>query len=741
MKRIARAALLSLAFMASYSCEKEVSPVPTLDIVPGKEVPAEGQVVSLDVKLNDGTAEGVSRTECTASETWISDFKFTAEKLNFTVAPYEAAREEQKARTATVTVTYPGIQPVEVKVTQAAPETLPGLSLELALKVEGVTVKVNCIPNYLEDTYVIGLVEKSVLDASGSEAEFIAADIENLKKEGNLADLLLKGKTEGKEFTIGFDKEYEVVAYGLSAEGKATTGLFSAAVSALAKPVITVTETPEKISCDGGIFTIRYSVSNAVAGQQLKAVSSEPWIAVNEVKTDAVTIKVSPFGEDHDVPARIGKVVLSYNGAEEVTVQVEQQPRLRPVITSTWDNATVIPADGGKYKLPFAIENAVAGRTLSATASESWISVSSVSEKDGIVSISVAANDAASGSSARKGSVTLKYSKAENLVLTFSQLSRQEPVLTINWNDKTELAAEGGRFEIPYELQNPVPGAELTLSSMYGYLKDLKAADGKITFTLTANPDTEVRKDYLFWEYSLGGNKFLEGNFVVRQAAKELPAVENMTFTFNVKSVGAGSVVFDCTPSNTSATYVLDVIEKSEYDATTDAELIRKNIATWTDPWNYDSILNHLTSGVKTDHKLSLSRQNTDYYIIAYGLNEDGTVTSKAISKVAIRSLGKPSISFAGGWDPWNTFPKKGGHYDVTVQITNPTDTDVLKAENKSPDFISNVTVKKVSQTEYTVSFDIAANNSGMTRYLKVRVTYGSVRKALLDDAAQSAYN
>lgn len=311
--------------------------------------------------------------------------------------------------------------------------------------------------------------------------------------------------------------------------------------------------------------------------------------------------------------------------------------------------------------------------------------------------------------------------------------SAQKPAVSINWDSKTELDAKGGSFEIPYSIQNPVEGATLQFSTMYGLLQNVKASNGKITFTMDANPDSDTRKDYLMWEYRLGETIFAEGTVTVRQAVSQ---TADLTFTFAIQSVSKSEVKATCTPSDPTGTYILKCRKKADFDKMTMAEIVNADIAEYENDYFGGGLSGNLKTG-KNDFIDWTLEQDTEYYLYAYGLKEDKTMTSKNISMTAFRTAKDLRPSMRLDYNKGELYPAAGGTFSATLYITNPDPslTPSVKVFGDRVKFIHNITVTKVNDGQYTITYDIDANY-GAQRSASIKVMYGELSDYIEKDQA-----
>ena len=151
---------------------------------------------------------------------------------------------------------------------------------------------------------------------------------------------------------------------------------------------------------DQTLGTIEFKLENPVAGVEVEAKSNAAWVSNVTVKDNTIEFVVAA----NDGAAREAKITATY-GMLEFKVTVKQAAYVAPApvleITSTLE---AFAAEGGDGVLAYALENAVEGVELQATADVEWITITSAA--DGVVAFTVAANDTIS---MRSGNITLTY--------------------------------------------------------------------------------------------------------------------------------------------------------------------------------------------------------------------------------------------------------------------------------------------------------------------------------------------
>ena len=146
--------------------------------------------------------------------------------------------------------------------------------------------------------------------------------------------------------------------------------------------------------------TIEFKLENPIAGVEVEAKANAAWVSNVSVQENTIEFVVAA----NDGAAREAKITATY-GMLEFKVTVKQAAYVAPApvleITSTLE---AFAAEGGDGVLAYALENAVEGVELQATADVEWITITSAA--DGVVAFTVAANDTIS---MRSGNITLTY--------------------------------------------------------------------------------------------------------------------------------------------------------------------------------------------------------------------------------------------------------------------------------------------------------------------------------------------
>lgn len=130
--------------------------------------------------------------------------------------------------------------------------------------------------------------------------------------------------------------------FGFYASGTGKHDLYIVPASLVVVPIINVTsEKTMGVSNAHDLYAILYTVANPVAGKSISAVADVTWIKNFDYSTDGeVSFEVE--AQAAAAPARSGKITLSYDGADDVVVIVNQAAGAgaeKSSYTITW-NAT-----------------------------------------------------------------------------------------------------------------------------------------------------------------------------------------------------------------------------------------------------------------------------------------------------------------------------------------------------------------------------------------------------------------
>lgn len=293
----------------------------------------------------------------------------------------------------------------------------------------------------------------------------------------------------------------------------------------------------------------------------------------------------------------------------------------------------------------------------------------------------------------RTAVITVEYPDAETVKVKVTQSAPaieepddpetpETPVVNVTWDSTTVVPVEGGTYTAAYSIEHPAEDAALKAVPEQDWITVTGTQDGIIAFTVAENdsePDSGPRHGTISLSYP-GADDITPITFI--QEAEEEVVEEGLTFTIDITSVSSDGVYFNITVSDEEATYYRAVMEKTEFDAFgSDMALIEEDIENFlSEDWygNPGSIEDYLYSGSEQDCYEYLYSADTDYYIYAYGLNADGTVTSTRITKEPFHSTARPELTVE--WDNNTVIPMEGGSYEVPFTLKNPIEDRELRA-------------------------------------------------------------
>lgn len=505
--------------------------------------------------------------------------------------------------------------------------------------------------------------------------------------------------------------------------------------SAVRKPVLTVAKC-DSLPAEGGTFNIAYSVENpAEKGWEKMSVSeTEAWISSCTFTSENIVISVEEF-TDENAKSRSSQMQINYPDADPVIMEIIQKApekeEIKPVtFTLGYDNLSIssVTADC----MPSDLNATYVLRIVEKAEFESFQNDTEFIKND-ISTFKASGNiedHLLKGETADK-EFTISKTNTEYYLIAYGLnadetitsdgitktgfTSPEKPEVSITWDDETMIGAEGGDYEIEYTISNPVDGQKLEAESDVQWISITEVTGNAIRFTVSANdsePGSEPRTGTITTSY-----EGAEG-CPVATVKQESEKKAQLTFDISVVTLTPSSVTFNLTPSDNEATYVLYTMTKSDYESyASEADIIADDIKRFTaeDWWGEPgTIEENLLKGAQTEYYEYLNYAETDYYIIAYGLDADGTVTTDAMTKYEFRTPAKARIII--DWDNETILPVEGGDYEATFEIQNPVDgaTLTVSAGYYCSDWVQNVRIEG-DKIKFTVSSS-ASETGGGTR-------------------------
>ena len=535
------------------------------------------------------------------------------------------------------------------------------------------------------------------------------------------------------DIVIGEEKiSFVVDAYAPQFGAEARTGSFDLTYGALAPQTVTVTQsapvttftvgTVEALAAVGGEASVTYAIENAVAGAEV--VPSEPtaeWLHDVTVGEGVVTFVVDEYDAEYDAAAREASFELTY-GTFKATVAVSQNAPLAPFAVTFTDvtplglTVNVVPTDA---TMTYFV-NKTFKTNVEAAASLEALVLSEAQTKDNsyiydIEDYLATGNYPVADNYMLNGKFEwyeyelektpciyvcgVSRDESNNIILTtkpmlFEAPLAPYPVLSISPLSAEAFSAEAGTCTFSYTVENPMEGdvVSATVSTNAPWAHDVVVSDGTITFSYDANPYNVARSG----EISVTYNKYTS---TCKFAFSQQPNANAEKVTFNLEVLGShyDHIVVNCTPSNTSAKYVLGVVSKKKYENSyyhnsDPAKIPELDLASVYKPETQTGALtNFNVNGVNID---DYSYGGLEWYVYAYAVDDSVSI---AVSDVTMQLVmvvdDRPSLAWddsrvyeAGTYYKSNNMDVAAASatYTVKYALTNGAATGVVKAKAES---------------------------------------------------------
>lgn len=192
-------------------------------------------------------------------------------------------------------------------------------------------------------------------------------------------------------------------------------------------PVISTAESGIiTVPAAGGEVKLDYQIINPTEGVELEVTASESWIS--DITTDDTTITFN-VERNNDVQ-RVGILTLHYEGAEELSLAIQQNEALASGdvrLTITSERKTTFEAEGGKGEISYLLECDEEDAMPEVKSDAEWVIIDSVDDKT--ISYSVLQNQV---EQRRTGHIKLQYAGKSAEVTIDQKAAEHIPVLTAN---------------------------------------------------------------------------------------------------------------------------------------------------------------------------------------------------------------------------------------------------------------------------------------------------------------------
>lgn len=192
----------------------------------------------------------------------------------------------------------------------------------------------------------------------------------------------------------------------------------------------------------GGSAELNYTIINPVEGVELEATADSDWIT-NLAIGEKLTFDVE---RNHSDEQRIGIVTLHYEGAEDLSIAIQQSAALASGdvrLTITSERKTIFEATGGTGKVTYMLECDEEGAIPEVTTDVEWITIDTV--ESGEVGYTVLRSNI---EDERTGHITLSYSGKSAEATIEQKAAELLPILTAN--STTIRCGESITFSVTY---------------------------------------------------------------------------------------------------------------------------------------------------------------------------------------------------------------------------------------------------------------------------------------------------
>ena len=237
----------------------------------------------------------------------------------------------------------------------------------------------------------------------------------------------------------------------------------------------------------GGTFT-PLSISRPIAAGKISASasSSSSWITGVKVEDGELRFNYSETKNPRD-----GYITITYTNAQSRTIMVHQRPSTYIVLPSA---ANTVDYTGQSVSIPYSITGPVAGSSLSAKCSATW--VKNISVTSSAVECTVDENR---GNTSRNATFTLSYSGAADVTYVLTQDWASTSITTSPGALSCDYT--GGSFSFGVNVQNPRSGVVVTATSKANWITNVALTDGEVSFKVAENNTSSARTGEIELKY------------------------------------------------------------------------------------------------------------------------------------------------------------------------------------------------------------------------------------------------
>ena len=486
-------------------------------------------------------------------------------------------------------------------------------------------------------------------------------------------------KAKGPDWVSGLRVTADKISFTVPETTITRTGTITLSYPSAEDLKISVTQLAAEINLDKTSVTLGYAASSSLFtysipdpqdGYTLNVEASHDWIT--DVKDNGSSISFS-VKENNIGYSRTGKITLTYGGISKEFVVTQTYSATSIAFTPTSASHDYA---SGTYNFKYTITNPREGQKAAVSTSDSWIT--GVSDSNGTVSYKVAENN--SGST-RTGKITVTYggiSKEFVVTQTYSATS-----ISLNpANGSHDYTS--GTYNFKYTITNPREGQEASVSTSDSWITGVTDSNGTVSYTIPENNSGSTRAGKITVTY--GG---ISKEFVVTQ-------------TYSATSISLNPV--NGSHDYTSGTY------NFKYSISNPREGQEASVST-SDSWITGVTDTNGTVSYKVSENNSGSSRTGKITVTYAGVSKEFTVTQSYTASGISLSPTSASHDYTSGT------------YNFKYTISNP------REGQKATISTSDSWITGVSDSNGTVSYIVAENNSGSSRTGKITLTYGGISK------------
>lgn len=320
------------------------------------------------------------------------------------------------------------------------------------------------------------------------------------------------------------------------------------------------------------------------------------------------------------------KLLLLFAAATAISCTTEDN--LLPVISI--EEAADLAFNSTEGVIRYTIENPVRGTSVDAVSDQDWIHDFDFTT-EGEIRFEVDENTGGR----RNANITVTYGQAEPAIVTVRQLTTAEAgaaVITIETESPLVAEAEGGELLIKYSIDIPVPGISIEAKADEKWADHFEYPEyGTIAVYPEANFYAQERSCTITLSYRNASD--------VTISIEQKPSKSTETpFTITITGLKEKEVVVSWFPADKQMTYVSGLDFKSSLDGYGGdyGKYIEDDIAFLSKKAEESGMtLEEYLSKVLSKGDLGIRWErletNTEYCAYAYGLETDGTVTSRFV--------------------------------------------------------------------------------------------------------------